>query len=109
MLAASAQLDGIAGEPAALLGVVATATDHPDVVGQGQAVFLNERPQRLPGHRLAPAQLVAPIAAAVAGDRLVLETAYRTEAADADTLRAEQHVLAFLAVDQAVETERLAP
>src|SRR5690606_33811964 len=59
-------------------------------------------------HRAAPAQLVAPVVTAVAGEALVLEAAHRVEPAEADALRAVEHVFALLRGGQGVETEVLA-
>ncbi|MDR6356290.1 hypothetical protein Q3H58_002961 [Pseudomonas psychrotolerans] len=87
------------------LGVVATVMDDALVIAQADAVLAEQRLQPAPGHRPRPAQVVAPVAAGVARQRLVLEATDRGQAAQAHPLRAVEHVIGVLAGRQAAETE----
>lgn len=89
--------------------VVPSAMDDPDVIGVGQAIFLQKGPQRLPANGPAPAQLIAPVAPGIASQGLLLKATNRGLPADADALRAVEHVFASLRVEQRVEAERLTP
>ena len=109
VLAAGEQLKGVARDAAVHFAVVATIADHALVVAHAGTVLAEHRAQPTEGHRAAPAQVIAPVAAAVAGQLLILVAAYRRRATEAHALGAEQHVFAALAGGQAGETERLAP
>ena len=109
VLAACKQIDRVAGHAPVLLGVVAVAADYALVIAEVRTVLGEHCLQPREGHRPTPAQVVAPVAAAVAGQTLIFVTAYRRLPAQAHALWAEQHILTTLAGHQAAEAERLAP
>src|SRR5450830_1884507 len=71
------QLQGVARDPTVYVVVVATVADHTLVVADAGAVFGKGRTQPIERHRARPAHVVAPVAAAVAAQLLVLEAAHR--------------------------------
>ena len=109
VLAARKQLHRVAAHAPMLLGVVAAMADDALVVAQAGAVFSEHRLHPGPSHRPTPAQVVAPVAAAVAGKHLVFVATNRRLPAEAHALWAEQHVFAVLTGHQTAETEGLTP
>src|SRR5450830_920736 len=109
MFAPGKQLNRVAGHAPMLFNAIAVMTDHALVITEAGAILGEQRLQPTPGHRPAPAQVVAPVTAAVAGQRLILVATNGRLPAQAHALRTEQDVLATLAGHQAAEAERLAP
>ena len=71
------QLQRIAGDPAMYLAVVTPVANHALVVAKAGAVIGKYRAQPPPRHRTPPAQVIAPVTSAVAGQLLVLVSPYR--------------------------------
>ncbi len=72
VLATGKQFERVAGQATMLVAVVTVIADHALVVTSRRAIFGKHRAQPVERHRAGQAYFVAPIAAAVAGQKLIL-------------------------------------